>query len=167
LIDEPHNSAVLDVLYHLLEYHACAKLRMHTDSSLNHWDEVTVALTDALRAFQQSTSTLRTTETPRERAARARRAQDRPNQNRRTNAKRISDVRLLNLTTYKFHALADGPATVRRFGTTDSYTTQVVGMSGAIRQPYSIYSQGERQHRIPKSLYKRTSKNRDATSQVT
>jgi hypothetical protein len=105
---------------------------MHTESSLRHWDEVTVALTDSLRAFQGSTSTIRTVETPRERAARARRAQDRPLQNRHTNAERLSDVRLLNLTTYKFHALADGPATVRRFGTTDSYTTQVVSISAAI-----------------------------------
>jgi hypothetical protein len=140
---------------------------MHTESSLRHRDEVTIALTDTLRAFQRSTSTLRTVETPRERAARARRAQDRPLQNRHTNTERLSDVRLLNLTTYKFHALADGPATVRRFGTTDSYTTQVVSIYDIIRRTWLIYPQGERQHRVPKSLYKRTSKNRDATSQVT
>jgi hypothetical protein len=159
---------VLEVLYLLLEYHACAKLRMHTDSSLKHWDEVTIALTDGLRSFQQSTASLRTVDTPRERAARARRAQERVGQSRRTNVDRLSDVRALNLSTYKFHALGDGPSTVRRFGTTDSYTTQVV--SKPIRHSYHAHItrlQGERQHRVPKAMYKRTSKNRDATGQVT
>jgi hypothetical protein len=159
---------VLEVLYLLLEYHACAKLRMHTDSSLKHWDEVTIALTNALCAFQQSTSSLRTVETPRERAARARRAQDRVGQGRRTNTDRLSDVRLLNLSTYKFHALGDGPSMVRHFGTTDSYTTQVVRTrTYGFFHTHVTYIQGERQHRVPKSMYKRTSKNRDATSQVT
>jgi hypothetical protein len=31
-----------------------------------------------------------------------------------------------NLHTYKFHSLADYPATIRNFGTTDSYTTEIV-----------------------------------------
>ena len=32
----------------------------------------------------------------------------------------------LNLATYKYHALADYPDTIRRFGTTDNYNTQTV-----------------------------------------
>ena len=32
----------------------------------------------------------------------------------------------LNLQTYKYHALADYPGTIRRFGTTDNYNTQTV-----------------------------------------
>jgi hypothetical protein len=32
----------------------------------------------------------------------------------------------LNLNTSKFYALGDYPDTIRRFGTTDSYTTQTV-----------------------------------------
>ena len=32
----------------------------------------------------------------------------------------------LNLATYKYHALADYPETIRRFGTTDNYNTQIV-----------------------------------------
>jgi hypothetical protein len=85
----------------------------------------------------------------------------------RTHTERLSDVRLLNLTTYKFHTLADGPTTVRRFGTTDSYIRQVVSIPSIIGCTGLIYPQGERQHHVLKSLYKRTSKNRDATSQVT
>jgi hypothetical protein len=33
-----------------------------------------------------------------------------------------------NLNTYKFHALGDYCNTIRRFGTTDSYSTQPVGL---------------------------------------
>jgi len=32
----------------------------------------------------------------------------------------------LNLATYKYHALSDYPETIRRFGTTDNYNTQIV-----------------------------------------
>jgi hypothetical protein len=31
-----------------------------------------------------------------------------------------------NLTTYKLHAIGDYPASIRRYGTTDSYTTELV-----------------------------------------
>jgi len=34
--------------------------------------------------------------------------------------------RKLNLSTYKLHALGDYPSTIRHFGTTDSYNTQLV-----------------------------------------
>lgn len=35
----------------------------------------------------------------------------------------------LNLNTYKFHSLGDVVPTIRRFGTTDSYSTQIVRTS--------------------------------------
>jgi len=35
---------------------------------------------------------------------------------------------MLNLQTYKYHALGDYPNMIRRFGTTDNYTTQTVGL---------------------------------------
>lgn len=35
-------------------------------------------------------------------------------------------VKKLNLFTYKYHVLADYPNTIRRMGTTDSYSTQPV-----------------------------------------
>lgn len=34
--------------------------------------------------------------------------------------------KVLNLQTYKLHALADYPAQIRMYGTTDSYLTQAV-----------------------------------------
>ena len=32
-----------------------------------------------------------------------------------------------NLATYKYHALADYAAAIRKYGTTDSYSTELVG----------------------------------------
>ncbi|EFI26951.1 ubiquitin and ribosomal protein S27a [Coprinopsis cinerea okayama7 len=48
----------------------------------------------------------------------------------------------LNLNTYKYHALCDYVETIRRFGTTDSYTSE----------------RGELEHKLPKSWYLRTDK---------
>ncbi|KAG1732431.1 uncharacterized protein EDB91DRAFT_1251784 [Suillus paluster] len=45
-----------------------------------------------------------------------------------------------NLQTYKFHALGDYVTSIRRFGTTDSYSTEP----------------GELEHRMPKGRYRRT-----------
>jgi hypothetical protein len=35
-------------------------------------------------------------------------------------------LKMLNLNTYKFHALGDYTSTIRRYGTTDSYSTEAV-----------------------------------------
>jgi hypothetical protein len=35
-------------------------------------------------------------------------------------------LKTFNLNTYKFHALGDYTATIRRYGTTDSYSTEAV-----------------------------------------
>ncbi|KIM21418.1 hypothetical protein M408DRAFT_104783 [Serendipita vermifera MAFF 305830] len=148
LIDQPHDTTILHLLYQLAEYQALAKMRMHTDASLAHWDIVTKTVTNSLRAFQQSSQAIRTFETPRERNNRLRRSQAGPHAPATVNG---PTLRTLNLRTYKFHAMGDGPATVRQYGTTDSYTTQI----------------GERQHRVPKSMYRRSSKNRHATQQIT
>lgn len=38
----------------------------------------------------------------------------------------------LNLNTYKIHSLGDYSATIRRYGTSDSYTTEIVRFSGTV-----------------------------------
>jgi len=37
-------------------------------------------------------------------------------------------LKTLNLETYKFHSLGDVSATIRKYGTTDSYSTEVVSL---------------------------------------
>jgi hypothetical protein len=67
-----------------------------------------------------------------------------------------------NLNTYKHHALGDYVETIRRFGTTDSYSTEPVSILSEC--PLCSMSltrtrvQGELEHRTPKARYKRTSR---------
>ncbi|KAJ3816999.1 hypothetical protein F5880DRAFT_1618699 [Lentinula raphanica] len=122
---------VQELLAHFATWHAYAKLRLHTDLTL-----ATTELGHLLRKFaEKTTETFDTRLLPREVAARAR---------RKTNNQSNTDTprKLFNLNTYKFHALGDYPWTIRTFGTTDSYSTQL----------------GELEHRRVKRLYIRTNK---------
>jgi hypothetical protein len=74
LLPEPHNTCVLQVLFDLAHWHGLAKLRMHTDSTLKVLLQVTTALGDRLRTFQEQTcSAFPTRELQREQTARLRR----------------------------------------------------------------------------------------------
>ncbi|KAF7976211.1 hypothetical protein HWV62_7218 [Athelia sp. TMB] len=74
LLPEPHNKIVLTLLFRLGEWHALAKLRMHTDTTLTQLDSVTTILGQELRRFSKITcASFQTVELPREAAARARR----------------------------------------------------------------------------------------------
>jgi hypothetical protein len=44
LLPEPYNSQLLTLLFHLVEWHALAKLRLHTEFTLTHMDQVTTVL---------------------------------------------------------------------------------------------------------------------------
>ncbi len=74
LLDEPYNSIVLDMLFLLASWHALAKLRMHTDTTLSVFEKTTADLGTAVRGFAAKVcSTFVTRELPREEAARGRR----------------------------------------------------------------------------------------------
>ena len=105
---------LLRLLYKTSEWHALAKLRMHTDSTLRLLEAVTREFGYLMRQFRDKTSDeFNTVELPRETSAQKGRMHS-------------SKKKKLNLNTYKFHALGDYVATIRLFGTTDSYSTQVV-----------------------------------------
>lgn len=129
---------MLTLLFRLAEWHALAKLRMHTESTLTHMEQVTKTLGYELRQFSSVTcAAFKTKETPKEADARNRRRNqkratedaarskppDETNSQRRSNE---SKPKTLNLFVYKIHALGDYPSTIRLFGTTDSFSTQIV-----------------------------------------
>lgn len=105
-------------------------MRLHTDETLNILDVVTNDLGNRIREFSSATCPNFTTkELPREARTRLRR------QAQRSQGKSLQEIasnsqtrqlKALNLQTYKFHALADYPAQIRTYGTTDSYSTQAV-----------------------------------------
>ena len=55
LIPSSHNETILDLLYVIAYWHSLAKLRMHTDSSLQEFRQVTTLLGEGLRYFADET----------------------------------------------------------------------------------------------------------------
>ncbi|KAJ3709521.1 hypothetical protein C8R42DRAFT_649336 [Lentinula raphanica] len=142
-----HNARFMKLLYRSAEWHALAKLRMHSDPTLDRLDKLTIEFGRLMREFCEVTRVdFNTLELPREVQARIRRQADSPNQASSTSTRKS---RFLNLLTYKFHALGDYVKTIRLFGTTDSYSTQI----------------GELAHRLVKKFYALTNK-RQAASQI-
>ncbi|KAF8835227.1 hypothetical protein BDN67DRAFT_1015721 [Paxillus ammoniavirescens] len=142
-----HDNIIRVLLFWLAEWHALAKLRLHSDDSLDLLDEATKSLGKQLRKFQEYTcSKFKTTELPAEAAAWRRRSEGRMQSE--TQAASNAGVRLkyFNLLTYKLHALRDYVNMIRTFGTTDSYTTQV----------------GELAHQLIKTFYQSTNKQEPA-----
>ena len=108
---------LLRLLYKAAEWHALAKLRLHTDPTLSLLEAVTKEFGHLMRKFRDKTSNVfNTVELPRGADAR----NGRPSSSKK---------KKLNINTYKFHALADYVSTIRLFGTTDSYSTLIVSSS--------------------------------------
>ena len=107
----------MDVLFKLATWHALAKLRIHTDKTLNLLEAATATLTSAMRRFLRETcEAVKTWELKREVAARGRRkvalavkGDSRAAKEKATTGPRIKK---LNLATYKYHALADYAKTI-------------------------------------------------------
>lgn len=146
----------------MAHWHALAKLRQHTDLSLDILESVTIQLGNSLRKFQKQTCALYDTrELKREEAARMRRATSGPKiadnadsatsrppppkstatstagpSLNTTSSETISSSKpgigrqrkTLSLKTYKNHSLGDYVETIRRNGTTDSYSTESVSL---------------------------------------
>lgn len=133
LLPEPHNTILLDLLFSLSTWHALAKLRLHTETTVTLLESETKRLGRLVRKFKKITcGAYVTKELPKETAARGRRTAALvkkgavKNQGKETS---ISKIKTLNINTYKFHALGEYPRHIRRYGTTDSYSTQIVSLS--------------------------------------
>jgi hypothetical protein len=105
-------------------------MRMHTDLTLDLLDKETTELGKLLRDFESTTCSIyRTHELKREMNARKRREcvknasiTRKPGPQQKAGRR----VKTFNLHTYKLHSLGDYVSTIKRFGTTDSYTTAIV-----------------------------------------
>lgn len=158
LLPEPHNKVVLDLLFLMAHWHGLAKLRLHTDYTLAHLGTVTTELGEQLRIFKRKTcSAYKTGELPRETAARKRR-KNRKSQSKNAATSKVKPtpskpglesttsklesmpipepipkpkhkVKEFNLNTYKTHSLGDYVDMIRRYGTTDLYSTEVVNLA--------------------------------------
>ena len=130
----------MTLLFLLCHWHGLAKLRMHTDDTLELMESVTAALGNHLRAFTTETCTaFSTKELHCETEAQMRRQGRKSlrkhgiSSSQQNNAQATArKARTLNLQTYKLHALGDYTEQIRRYGTVDSYSTQTVSHQGLL-----------------------------------
>jgi hypothetical protein len=121
---------VQSLLYRFAQWHALAKLRIQSDSTLTFLDETFKKLSQKLRRFQRDTcAAFNAKELPKEKTARQRRDTQRSEPNTIPTESSQPRVKKFNLGTYKFHAMGDYVRSIRFFGTTDSFTTQIVSTS--------------------------------------
>lgn len=132
---------------------------MQTEVTLKYLEKTTVTIGKELRSFRDSSNAAYTCkELPGETKRRARRQRNKRRQAAETAETAPTPVpihatpspelenmdpatapgplpnlpakaKFLNLCTYKFHALGDYVRTIRMFGTTDSYSTQIVSVT--------------------------------------
>jgi hypothetical protein len=130
LLPAPHNNSIQKLLYLASYWHALAKLRLHTKTTLKVLDNVMVLFARSLCHFKEvMCPCLSTVETDREYNARCRAAEQRASWSQRANTVQSSTgkrTKTFNLLTSKLHALGDYVEMIKMFGTTDSYSTQIV-----------------------------------------
>jgi hypothetical protein len=128
LLDGEDNLRLTTVLFQLAHWHGLAKLRLHTDITLAQLQKATDELGLVMRAFRDETCVkFNTMELPWEQEIWHRRELKSQNQGKapsQTAGTRKS--RALNLFTYKYHSLGDYVQTIRCFGTSDNFSSQIV-----------------------------------------
>ena len=118
----------MTLLYRTAEWHAFAKLRLHTESTLQHLERLTMELGQLMRKFRDTTqSGFATFELPKETGARKRcQKSGKGKEKAAADTASSKKSKTLNLFTYKWHALGDYVHAIRLFGATDGFSTQVV-----------------------------------------
>ena len=118
----------MTLLYRTAEWHAFAKLRLHTESTLQHLEGNMTELGKYMRKFRDTTqSAFVTSEIPKEMGARQRRQKSCKGKEKAAAGDNSGKKpKNLNLFTYKWHALGDYVQAIRLFGGTDGFSTQVV-----------------------------------------
>ncbi|KAG6913958.1 hypothetical protein DXG01_003291, partial [Tephrocybe rancida] len=170
LLNISHEDSILNLLFRFAHWHGLAKLCLHSELSLAILDKETTDLGDCLRDFQDRTcASFNTQELQREKEAWERRSSakaqpsvpqatvpvktktaighENPQSAAGAHGSMLAKVsghwpKTFKLSGYKAHAMGDYVLTIRRYGTTDSYSTK----------------SGELEHCWPKGNYKCTSK---------
>ena len=171
LFPDPHNTQVIKLLFLLAHWHSLAKLRLHTDETLTVFEKVTICLGEELRTFMKVTCAAFSTKELRREAEACKRHQVRNNAATRSSTMaKVGDrwPKVLNLQTYKLHALGDYPSQIRLYGTTDSFTSQIVSRHMPVMvdcdMALKLCDQGEAEHRTSKRRFPRTNKGTSSPS---
>jgi hypothetical protein len=155
LLNDDHDKAVKRLLFVLALWHGLAKLRQHTDTTLGYLDDATRRVGAELRSFAVWSAEYETRETPKEVDARSRReiaqkkrlqqsSKSLAQQQTKKSSKKNAAVakKSFSLSTPKMHLLGHYSAIFKLYGTSDSYSTQVVRCgSSPIAVPLLIFSE--------------------------
>ena len=126
LLPEPHNQTILQLLFHLAHWHGLAKLRMHSEKTLDILDTLTQTLGENFRFFQGKTCAAFGTKELQWEADKRYREKVKGGTGAPANS--VRKPKGFKLNTYKFHSLGDYVETIRMLGTTDSYSTEPVSL---------------------------------------
>jgi hypothetical protein len=146
-------------------WHGLAKLRLQTETTLRFLEKTTKALGKILRRFVRHVcSQVNTHETSKEAQARVRRKKKAPSKGKAkkqggnsntTGSESGTHEKTFNMLTFKMHSLEHYPATIRLFGTTDSYSTQPVCCETHCKVCTDRFMlQGELEHHRGKSWFR-------------
>ncbi|KAI0641473.1 hypothetical protein C8Q79DRAFT_919741 [Trametes meyenii] len=118
-----------DLLFELANWHALAKLRLHTEVTLEIFEGATRHMYEGMRVFATTTCKHHVTHE----LAKEAETRIRPNAQGATSARSKSQkkrrlVRFNTPSMIKYHQLCHYPRFIRRSGTTDNYTTQIVSI---------------------------------------
>jgi hypothetical protein len=133
------------LLFEFATWHGLAKLRLHTETTVQDLENSTARLGDLLRDFQKKVCPeYDTYDLPTEEAARSRRRArkstvppsthvyadsgcEEDEQMQKKQKKKVKrKTRQFNLDTYKLHSLGGYAKAIRQYGTTDNYNSQTV-----------------------------------------
>lgn len=120
-----------------------AKLRLHTETTVQDLESSTARLGELLRDFQKTVcSEYKTYNLPTEEAAGNRRrsrkaaapqpthvyadSRSEDEQPQKKKKKKVRKTRDMNLESYKLHSLGAYAKAIRQYGTTDNYNSQIV-----------------------------------------
>ena len=144
-------------------WHGFGGLHMHTDATIDILDNLTTLLGQRLRDFKLTTCTAYVTRELKREAEQRQRREEKSRSTQLSSSPASGDSRrlkTLNLNTFKLHALGDYVSSIRRRGSTDSYSTRLVIFLPSTfisHQTDEGYLKGESEHKLSKSRYHRTS----------
>lgn len=144
LFPEDHDVVVQSLLYKFSQWHALAKLRMHSETTLSTLDKTFKHLSSQLRKFWDVTcASFTTLELPKEKAAHDHKAaHEHSGSNNSGVGSGGRKAKKFNLNTYKFHAMGDYLQSIQLFGTIDSFTSQIVRAPTYILSSQSDFGPG-------------------------
>jgi hypothetical protein len=127
----------------MAHWHALAKLRVHTETTIAMLRAQTATLGRRLRRFQSTVAAhYDTVETDYEHEKRKRREARRALEAGGSAKPSDSHKRVVkfNMTTYKLHSIGDYPDAIVLYGTMDSFSTQIVSFAAILKRKPGFHS---------------------------